>query len=520
MKKYSFDNINNIYVIGDCHGEFKTYFHEIKKRLFVKDDDAEKPHPMEIERQARMKAREEASRNASLRNAMRGHVIRRNGGGLRFEMPRDITYATLSDSNTITNVKKASKNRSSQYSNSIFIVAGDCGIGFNKPKYYEDLFAKFNKILEYNNTFIIFVRGNHDDPAYFDGERINLSNIKAVPDYSVIEANKKSILCVGGAISTDRAWRKKQEERINRFASSYKKKLYWEGEAPVFDIDALTEIVKTTKVDYVVSHSAPSFASPETHGIVEDWAEGDTTLIDDMKNERITLDKVFNTLRDNGTKPSYWAYGHFNMCFLEKRSDTLFRALGDGFNPISIEDDITQFEVNEKLNKLKKKEKKSSYKKLQEEDPVAIHAFGHEGLQGLANAAGHDEEPDFGDLADEQEVEEENEVADEQPEIGMEALGEPVNIQINDDVAHFVAQLNEDEARERREANERLMQEINERYMRLRRENQQREQERTVNDAFTNYAPVYIPGGWQINMPTDVTFAAATLTNNNTVATE
>ena len=73
---------------------------------------------MEIERQARMKAREEASRNASLRNAMRGHVIRRNGdgGGLRFEMPRDVTYATLSDSN----VKKASKNRSSQYSNSVF----------------------------------------------------------------------------------------------------------------------------------------------------------------------------------------------------------------------------------------------------------------------------------------------------------------------------------------------------------------------------------------------------------------
>ena len=359
MKTYSFEKINNVYVLGDCHGEFKTYFHAIKVGLNVKSEDEDKPHPKELERQARKAAREQA-----IRNAGRPQMFANDNGRryVRFgEAPRpydDPWYATTTLTDTAKKILK--KSNFSIYSDSVFIIAGDCGIGFNKPKYYEDLFEKFNKILSYNNTYIIFVRGNHDDPAYFDGERINLSNIKAVPDYSVINANGKNILCVGGAISLDRTWRIKQEERINRFSLTKKKTIYWKDEAPVYNQDALNEIINSTKIDCVVSHSAPSFVNPESHNGIEEWSEGDSTLVSDIKEERRVLDKVFETLRDSDMRPKYWAYGHFDFNYIERRSDTLFRGLGDGFNPISIDMDIKQFIYDEEIKKKRGKEKKSA----------------------------------------------------------------------------------------------------------------------------------------------------------------
>ena len=64
MKTYSFKDIINVYVLGDCHGEFKEYFHGIKNGLDIKSEDEDKPHPKELERQARKAAREQAMRNA------------------------------------------------------------------------------------------------------------------------------------------------------------------------------------------------------------------------------------------------------------------------------------------------------------------------------------------------------------------------------------------------------------------------------------------------------------------------
>lgn len=362
MNTYSFENIKNVYVLGDCHGEFKTYFHAIKNGIDVHSEDEDAPHPKELERQARKAAREQAMRNAGRPQiAVDGHGRRY----MRFaEPPRDnhggdngwATLSTASLSDTFKKMKKSA----AYFSNAVFIIAGDCGLGFNKPKYYEDLFEKFNKVLAYNNTYIIMVRGNHDDPAYFDGKRINFSNIKAVPDYSVISANGKNILCVGGAISLDRTWRIKQEGRINRFSTTKKKTIYWKDEAPVYNQEALDDITKNVKIDCVVSHTAPSFVNPESHAGLDEWSIDDSSLISDVMEERRVLDKVFETLRDCDMRPKYWAYGHFDCGFIEKRSDTLFRGLGDGFNPVSIDMDIAQFFQNEEMRKKKGKEKKKA----------------------------------------------------------------------------------------------------------------------------------------------------------------
>jgi len=90
----------------------------------------------------------------------------------------------------------------------LLIVAGDCGFGFEKKEYYEQMVRRNAKRMNQANNWIVFVRGNHDNPAYFDGAMFNAKRFIAVPDYSILQACNHTILCVGGAISIDRIYRK------------------------------------------------------------------------------------------------------------------------------------------------------------------------------------------------------------------------------------------------------------------------------------------------------------------------
>ena len=76
------------------------------------------------------------------------------------------------------------------------------------------------------------VRGNHDDPAYFNGEKISHERFRTIPDYSVIHVCDHNIFCVGGAISIDRYNRQRDDnrDRISQVAS------YWPDEVPMLDI--------------------------------------------------------------------------------------------------------------------------------------------------------------------------------------------------------------------------------------------------------------------------------------------
>lgn len=74
-------------------------------------------------------------------------------------------------------------------------------------------------------------RGNHDDPAYFQEERVHHERFRCIPDYSVIQACGHNILCVGGAVSIDRDYRKKHDSRNSRSGVAS----YWTDEMPVYD---------------------------------------------------------------------------------------------------------------------------------------------------------------------------------------------------------------------------------------------------------------------------------------------
>lgn len=48
----------------------------------------------------------------------------------------------------------------------LLIVAGDCDFGFEKKEYYEQMIRRNAKRMNQANNWIVFVRGNHDNPAY------------------------------------------------------------------------------------------------------------------------------------------------------------------------------------------------------------------------------------------------------------------------------------------------------------------------------------------------------------------
>src|SRR6056297_2566947 len=143
--------------------------------------------------------------------------------------------------------------------NSAIIIAGDFGIGFKHPLKEKSKLKKLNyKLLESNNTIFV-VRGNHDDPSYFYGNN-DKTNIKFVPDYTVLNINNQNILCVGGAVSIDRVNRESYTEGRGRD--------WWSNE--IFNYDP-KKIETLTNIDVVVTHSAPNFAYPYLKNGAVEW---------------------------------------------------------------------------------------------------------------------------------------------------------------------------------------------------------------------------------------------------------
>ena len=49
-----------------------------------------------------------------------------------------------------------------QLTDTLLIVAGDCGFGFEKKEYYEQIVRRNAKRMNQDNNWIVFVRGNHE----------------------------------------------------------------------------------------------------------------------------------------------------------------------------------------------------------------------------------------------------------------------------------------------------------------------------------------------------------------------
>ena len=301
MVVYDYSQIETLLTCGDIHGDYKRFFNEIKTHVKSNKKIDEEIHPL---------IKEEAE------SKMLNEGLLSNMFCTYYDMPR-------------------LKNKLQSYENCVIIVAGDCGFGFNKPQYYHDLFHKYNEIFAEVNTTVLFVRGNHDDPTYFDGSVINYSHIKAIPDYSVVLTKNLSTLCVGGAISVDRFWRKQKEVEINKYKTNTQKKLYWDDEAFVYDEEKLMEILNNgIQINSVITHTAPSFAKPNEMDSALGWFKYDNNLKKDLITERKSLDNLHDFLLKHEQKLLFWVYGHFHV-FNETHNEqekTMYVCLQDNYS--------------------------------------------------------------------------------------------------------------------------------------------------------------------------------------------
>ena len=105
------------------------------------------------------------------------------------------------------------KIKSLEIENSIIIVAGDCGFGFEKKQYYIDVYNSFKKYLIEKNVTVLFIRGNHDDPDYFNNEIINFDIVFFVehPDYMI------GAMYLNEIFATEQRCRKLKLEKINNY---------------------------------------------------------------------------------------------------------------------------------------------------------------------------------------------------------------------------------------------------------------------------------------------------------------
>jgi predicted phosphodiesterase len=298
MNLFSHLNIQKYIAIGDIHGEFKRLFHIIKNNVV---DKCNLPTEKVLDEET-----------------------------FKFLQPH-LENLDYHDKDSLSDVGYKTRNIP-QLNDSVIIIAGDCGFGFEKEEYYYQIFNKFHQLLIKNNIYIYFVRGNHDDPSYFIERKINYEHIKSVPDYSIIQTAQNNILCVGGAISVDRIWRKQEECRLNKYKKIHLKRRYWEDEKPFFSQELVDEIMANNiKITDVITHTSPQHAFPDVKPSLSHWAKRDKQLNDDVIQERTALTNLFNYLTQKGNNIKSWVYGHFHMSYSEIIDKVLYIALDDTF---------------------------------------------------------------------------------------------------------------------------------------------------------------------------------------------
>jgi DNA repair exonuclease SbcCD nuclease subunit len=203
---------------------------------------------------------------------------------------------------------------------------GDIEVGFiaydremENLEWLNEQFKKFN---------IVFygIRGNHDNPYFFDGT-VNMTNLKLLADYTLVNIEGKGVLGVGGATSIDRRPRIVENEANIRYGND--KKCYWTGEKFILDEDKLEEL-KPGDVDIVVTHTAPAFCYPRNDNgfapIVDDFARNDGKLKTELTIERGKLNQMYELLNKTQTLDK-WFYGHFHKHEITLEGNTEFVCL-------------------------------------------------------------------------------------------------------------------------------------------------------------------------------------------------
>ncbi len=193
-----------------------------------------------------------------------------------------------------------------QIENSYIIHVGDFGVGFSNTNEHISLKA-LNAHLQNANCHLYVIRGNHDNPSYFQEKSpyLDLERITFLPDYSELNLLGRSILLVGGATSIDR---KIRIEGVD----------WWSDEAFQWKPD-----FPFKKYDLVVTHTQPNeFGYNGQSTNMEYYTAQDDTLTSDLLSERQEVSKLYEA-----TKPAQWIFGHFHTFVNGQYENTKYRCL-------------------------------------------------------------------------------------------------------------------------------------------------------------------------------------------------
>jgi len=198
------------------------------------------------------------------------------------------------------------------------IQVGDFGIGFTYKENDEQTLNSLNDFLKDVNVTMLVIRGNHDNPSFFNGD-YDYSNLKLLPDYTTLNLEGNNFLFIGGAVSIDRTSRIRENSSNIRYGS--RKRCYWDNETLVYE----PEITKTlTDIDIIITHTAPDWCEPNNKlgfgSFVEDWVKHDPKLITDLLFERNQMTNIFLDLKENNKIKKHF-YGHFHKSYFATFDD-------------------------------------------------------------------------------------------------------------------------------------------------------------------------------------------------------
>ena len=210
------------------------------------------------------------------------------------------------------------------------IQVGDFGVGFKTLVKEKRQLDDINTALIKRNVIVYAIRGNHDQPSYFENDPFGLSNIKLVKDYTVLNLVGKNILCIGGAISIDRTVRYTKRQLEGDYTTNIGVDSWWKDEEFNYDDSKLVDL---RDINIVVTHTAPDYCWPDNSNgfapIVNDFASMDKTLKTELLDERRRMTLAFQTVKMyNDIEYAY--NGHFHANHVTEIYGTKHRVLGVG----------------------------------------------------------------------------------------------------------------------------------------------------------------------------------------------
>jgi len=170
----------------------------------------------------------------------------------------------------------------------------------------------------------------------------------------------------------------------------------------MFDENAINEIFSKHKISCIVTPSSPSFAYPATNVFKKSpWVAKDKSLLNDLNDERVMMDRIYNKIIESKSKPYMWAYSRFDTSNQSMINDMLFQSLCP-FQFLNFNDTAAEFFNIDFSKQLKENEFSSNGEMVKKSYTISSsigdfrNAFNDDDIFGVA-----DEEIDEDDHAEE-----------------------------------------------------------------------------------------------------------------------